>query len=557
MNAGPSSARSASRTATKIFSPTPRDCKSGHAPRPTRLLSVGKRRSPIGRNLTILQKGLILIAVPALFQLVFLAGMFRMQRQSADAQFWALHTQDVITLAERTFRQFIEAHSNARAYVLTQNPVFRETANGFLDNSERDFLKLRELVADNPQQLHHLAEMQAVGDSLEQWIRNILDDSTEHAEAVAEIHNLAGKQRLDALRSEVDAFLGDERLLQIARRTDLERSWRSQTWLLAGGVGLVLALAMAMLSLFQRGIVGRIDRLTEKTRLLGEGLPLTQPLSGNDEIVTLDRRFHEMARALAERNQENEMFVYSVSHDLRSPLVNLQGFSEELTHSSQELAGTLANQQLADPRATTILREEIPESIHFIQAAVARMATIIDALLRLSRAGRVEYTMTQVDVETIVRRVVASLHGDIDRKNATVVVLPLEPTWGDATAIEQLFGNLIANAVYYLDPERPGRIEVGMTEVIENGQPAERVFHVRDNGLGIPQDYQAKLFVAFQRFHPGASKGEGIGLALVRRIVQRHGGRIWAESAPGEGSTFYVALPQATLRADHTLRPPA
>jgi signal transduction histidine kinase len=118
-------------------------------------------------------------------------------------------------------------------------------------------------------------------------------------------------------------------------------------------------------------------------------------------------------------------------------------------------------------------------------------------------------------------------------------VQDLPPCWGDPTAVEQIFANLIGNAVNYLNPQRPGKIEI--SSIAE--EPGLRTYYVRDNGLGIPADHLPKVFVAFQRLHPNIAEGEGIGLALVRRIVERHGGRIWVESTVGEGSTFFVALP--------------
>ena len=120
----------------------------------------------------------------------------------------------------------------------------------------------------------------------------------------------------------------------------------------------------------------------------------------------------------------------------------------------------------------------------------------------------------------------------------------LPPAWGDPTAIEQVFANLIANALAYLDPHRAGRIEIG---ALEDGTSAAgaTTYYVKDNGLGIPEAHQAKLFTAFQRLHPTVAPGEGIGLALVKRIVERQGGKIWAESDAGQGSTFHVTLPAA------------
>jgi signal transduction histidine kinase len=197
-------------------------------------------------------------------------------------------------------------------------------------------------------------------------------------------------------------------------------------------------------------------------------------------------------------------------------------------------------------RGMQLMDRDIEESIRFIQAAVGRLARIIDALLRLSRAGRVEYQWREVDLAATVGKIVDALHDSIAAKKVQVAVGELPPAWGDPTALEQVFANLIGNAVQYLDPDRPGRIEVDGTA--SDGAalpPGLRVYRIRDNGLGIPEAYHQRMFTAFSRFHAGIAQGEGIGLALVRRMVERHGGRIWLESAPGLGTTFFVALPTA------------
>jgi signal transduction histidine kinase len=128
----------------------------------------------------------------------------------------------------------------------------------------------------------------------------------------------------------------------------------------------------------------------------------------------------------------------------------------------------------------------------------------------------------------------------------------LPPAWGDPTAIEQVFGNLLGNAVSYLDPGRPGRIEIGALDApavrADACTPRMRIYYVKDNGLGIPEACMPKMFSAFQRLHGDRAKGDGIGLALVRRIIERHGGRAWVESVEGAGSTFFVMLPEQPPR---------
>ncbi|MEX0713443.1 MAG: response regulator [Pirellulales bacterium] len=265
-------------------------------------------------------------------------------------------------------------------------------------------------------------------------------------------------------------------------------------------------------------------------------------------VVERTAQLAEANRNLEQKSRENEMFVYSVSHDLRSPLVNLQGFSKELAAVCQEIKGILAEDDLppaAKERGLALLDRECAENIRFIQTAVSRLSSIIDALLRLSRAGRVEYQCQTVDVHRVVARIIDSMSATATERSARITLYDLPPAWGDPTAIEQVFANLIGNALNYLDPERPGVIEIGYDQsVLESHAQADcETYYVRDNGLGIREEYQSKMFQAFKRLHPEMAKGEGMGLAIVRRVVERHSGKIWVESTVGVGSTFYVVLP--------------
>src|SRR5581483_6682157 len=190
-------------------------------------------------------------------------------------------------------------------------------------------------------------------------------------------------------------------------------------------------------------------------------------------------------------------------------------------------------------RATAILDETLDVSLKYVEVAVERLSTIVDGLLRLSRTGRVVYEWEPVSLSAILQRIVESLAMIVSRKGAEIKVDDVPPVWGDSIAIEQLFANLVTNALQYLDPQRPGNIHIGVLP----GEGDTRTFFVRDNGLGIPESALPNVFHVFQRFHPQVSGGEGTGLAIVNRIVQRHNGHIRVESEQGEGTTFYIVLP--------------
>jgi len=256
----------------------------------------------------------------------------------------------------------------------------------------------------------------------------------------------------------------------------------------------------------------------------------------------LEKRVAELGksnRELSQQSSENESFVYSVSHDLRAPLVNLQGFSHELTLTSRSLEKLLSDNRIpADVQhsAKELLTGELQESISFIQNAVKHLGNIIDGLLRLSRVGRVEYISAPIDLNQLVSDILASLHSQIVKSGAQVNVHSLPVIAGDRNAVGQIFANIVGNALKSFAPDRPGVIEISATD------EAMPILSIRDNGVGIPAEYHGKIFRVFQQVHAARNRGEGMGLAIVRRIVDRHGGRIWFESHQDVGTTFFFTI---------------
>ncbi len=241
-------------------------------------------------------------------------------------------------------------------------------------------------------------------------------------------------------------------------------------------------------------------------------------------------------------HQEIRNFTYIVSHDLRAPLINLKGFSRILGSQMEEIrpAVQAGLDMLPDDRRSVVqaaMEEEIPEALRFISSSVSRMDGLIEAILRLSRNGHRELEFARVNMQHLVEDTLATLAHQIEEKGAIVSCGPLPEITADRTAMEQIFGNLLDNAIKYIDPQRKGRIEV---TGYKSGD--EAVFRVIDNGRGIRQADLARIFDVFQRAGNQDVQGEGMGLAHVRTLVRRHGGRIWCESEPGVGSTFTFTI---------------
>jgi PAS domain S-box-containing protein len=240
-------------------------------------------------------------------------------------------------------------------------------------------------------------------------------------------------------------------------------------------------------------------------------------------ITELEARVRERTAELEATTRELDAFVYSVSHDLRAPLRRIGSFSEILLedHAAQ-----------LDPTGLDYLRR--------VCSATDRMSDLIDALLSLSHAVRTELVRRPVNLGDLARDILAELsQTDPDREVETVI--EDLPAAGDARLLTVVLQNLLSNAWKFTAGRAPARIHVGST-----GTDDARTYFVADNGAGFDSRYAAKLFVPFQRLHTVEEfPGTGIGLAIVTRIIARHGGRIWARSAPGQGATFYFTLSPA------------
>jgi light-regulated signal transduction histidine kinase (bacteriophytochrome) len=222
-------------------------------------------------------------------------------------------------------------------------------------------------------------------------------------------------------------------------------------------------------------------------------------------------------------NKELEAFSYSVSHDLRAPLRHIDGYASLLSKA-----------------AGGALNDKASRYLQTISDSAKQMGQLIDDLLVFSRMGRQEMLHTTVNLDQLVKTILYDLRLDLQGRTISWTIEPLPEVPGDPAMLRQVFMNLITNAIKFTSTRPSATIEIG----VDRSTSAELIVFVRDNGVGFDMQYVGKLFGVFQRLHRvDEFEGTGIGLANVRRIVHRHGGRTWAEGVPGKGATFFVALP--------------
>lgn len=272
-----------------------------------------------------------------------------------------------------------------------------------------------------------------------------------------------------------------------------------------------------------------------------EGVLFTGILREIGELKSYERRLEELNRSLEARNAELQGIVYIASHDLRAPLVNIQGFSTELQHSCEALGRTLEQVPMppeAGAELEKILGEDIPESLRFILNGAAKMDALLKGLLRLSRLGRAALNVQALDMTRLVSEAARALDYQLAEAGGVIALGELPPCHADESQVTQVFVNLIDNAIKYRSPDRPLRIDI-------SGESAEgrSRYLVRDNGVGVKDAHRAKVFEIFHRLEDVRVEGEGLGLTIAQRILHRLDGLIEIAEGGGPGTTFVVDLP--------------
>jgi signal transduction histidine kinase len=307
------------------------------------------------------------------------------------------------------------------------------------------------------------------------------------------------------------------------------------------GVAIIVLTGLADDSLALKLVQGGAQDFVAKVDVTGNNL--TRAILYAIERERLEQKFRKLNEELEERirertaeleaaNKELEAFSYSVSHDLRGPLATLHGFAD-----------------LFLIKYGPALGEEPCKYLRRINEGAERMAALIDDLLRLSKVNRQQLNLSHVGLGQLVEEVLGELKTETANRNIEWCIESLPVIECDPGLIKQVLSNLLSNAIKYTRPRAPAIIEVRKMSI--DGQ---QTFLVRDNGVGFDLKSARNLFSPFQRFHRSEEfEGTGVGLATVQRIINRHGGRIWAESLVGQGTTFFFTLPAAHIQKDSSL----
>jgi signal transduction histidine kinase len=482
-------------------------------------------------------KGLIVISIPLAALLASAPLVFAQNRSAERLNDRVRVTMQVDRQIQTVLLSLLDAETGIRGYVATRRSVFLQPYFSGLAQLPAQTSTLSALVAGDPEQVSRSNDVEGLSRSeLSQLaaLRSLAERSVPSRSLETDLLS-EGKETMDDIR---------EVLGKMRQRS--ERTLAAQQVAANGGehatvLGLVFRTVAGLLGgliavlLFANGVVSRVGRIRDNSLRLAMEEPLLDPPEGRDEVGQAGVALDHAAELLVERrdalveqradlersNRELEQFAYVASHDLQEPLRMVASYVQLL---DREYAGTLG--------------EEAHEFIGFAVDGAKRMQALIQDLLTYSRVGRAEVPTQPTDLDAAYDRALENLSAPIEESGATVSAGHLPTVVANASQMTQLLQNLIGNALKFHGAE-PVEISIGAER--HNG---EWTLGVRDNGIGIDPKHADRIFAIFQRLHTREEyPGTGIGLALCRRIVERHGGQIWVESEPGRGTTFRFTLP--------------
>ncbi|QYU69521.1 CHASE3 domain-containing protein [Leptolyngbya sp. 15MV] len=484
------------------------------------------RRAPA--NATRRPVAILLAVALAMLMVALSAGFVAFSDATSEAR-RVEHTLEVQSLVSRISAMNERIETARRGFIIRPEAEFRQVIEQAQTQFDRDVARLRRLVADNPRQSGHVASLHRLDAERDAMIASLLDDPSigRRQTIIQNFNDDPGVVLKRRQREVIDALMAEEeRLLRLRGENQVEALVRLY-WV--GGLSLLLLLATL------GGIIALVLRYN---RALNRAQGLLEVVNtGLEESVA--ERTAELTRA----NQEIQRFAYIVSHDLRSPLVNVLGFTAELDEARKVILAYIerlfeAQPDLRDEEVRIAVEEDLPEALGFIRTSTEKMDRLINSILELSRQGRRQLAPETLDMNALAAGVVATMHQRAEDAGATVTLEPIPQLESDRLAVEQILANLVENALKYLSPSRAGAVTI-------SGRRQGRMVRidVTDNGRGIASADHQRIFDLFRRSGTQDQPGEGIGLANVRALAYRLGGTIEVESELDQGASFRLFLP--------------
>jgi signal transduction histidine kinase len=462
--------------------------------------------------------------------------------RARDDNALVVHTVEVENQINTLLLEIRRAESAARGYLLTYGPQFLADHESAVAGVIPAVDRLAQLTSDNPLQMENIRKLRpAIEQRLSQFVQEMdFIKQSEQGKAAELVREAAAGNTGASIRDAATAMLAEENRLFTVRTAKADRTQVLASSVTIAGSSCVIALAGLSILLVRRSARAR-DEAEAQLR---------------DSNLNLESIVHERTADLREANEEIQRFAYIVSHDLRSPLVNIMGFTSELEQLRADIFKRIATLDRAAASAPLVpdaasneadpplndadkqLSQDFTEALGFIKSSIAKMDRLITAILNLTREGRREFQPVQIDTRELIEGVVSTVAHQAAEANAQIRIEPLPGIVSDRLALEQIFSNLIDNALKYLKPGVPGDVSVrGRTKL------GFAIFEVADNGRGIdPKDHQ-RIFDLFRRAGAQDRPGQGIGLAHVRALVRRLGGTMSVASELHNGSTFTITLP--------------
>ena len=483
----------------------------------------------IGQILLLTAGLLVLIGISALSVVLV--------NQARKDNAWVVHTVEVENQINSLLLQVRRAESASRGYLLTSEPRFLADYEIAFAAVTPDVDKLTVLSQDNPVQVENSSRLREPVATRLAELAKVIDFAKQNdlAGGVAMLRQASASDTVRRMNDVASDMRREEDRLFAERTGTADRTQQLASIVTVTGSALVIALAGISIFLVRRSARAR-DAAEARLR---------------DNNLNLEATVDERTADLREANNEIQRFAYIVSHDLRSPLVNIMGFTSELEELRNDIfrrISALASPALvAADNAELVLEgddrqlsQDFSEALEFIKSSIAKMDRLITAILNLTREGRREFEPVPIDTRELIEAIVTTMAHQAAEANAEIRIEPLPNLVSDRLALEQIFSNLIDNALKYLRPGVPGDITVhGRTKL------GFAIFEVADNGRGIdPKDHQ-RIFDLFRRAGAQDKPGQGIGLAHVRALVRRLGGTMSVSSELHNGSTFTITLPIA------------